>query len=135
MGRAKKKQNTTPKIRTDRLATSLLVIIFYFIWPVMIGILKDVLNMSDDFFFGIVCNIILIIVLIFIYKKDLKEYAISFNNNRKKMIKTIIIYAIISIFAVALINGIVINVLGINHVTENDLCLRHLLQSHIPHLL
>ena len=120
MGRAKKKQNTTPKIRTDRLATSLLVIIFYFVWPVMIGILKDVLNMSDDFFFGIVCNIILIIVLIFIYKKDLKEYAISFNNNRKKMIKTIIIYAIISIFAVALINGIVINVLGINHVTEND---------------
>lgn len=120
----KKTKKKNPKLKTevraDKLATSLLVILFYFMWPFIINFLKDIFNIGDDFVFGIVCNLLLIIVLIFIYKKDLKEYALNFKKNRKKSIKTILIYSLISIIAVALINSVVINVLNINHITEND---------------
>ena len=121
MKNAKKKKNILKsEIRQEKLVTSLLVIMFYFLWPVIIGILKDIFNINDDFVFGICCNILLIIVLLFIYRNDLKDYALKFKKDKKRSIKTILIYSIISIFAVALINGFVINVLNINQITEND---------------
>ena len=96
MKNAKKKKNILKsEIRQEKLVTSLLVIMFYFLWPVIIGILKDIFNINDDFVFGICCNILLIIVLLFIYRNDLKDYALKFKKDKKRSIKTILIYSII----------------------------------------
>jgi len=116
------KVKVKPEIKLEKLMISVLVIMFYFMWPVIIGILKDILNVKgeNDFLFGIICDFLLIIVLVFIYRKDLKDYALKFKKQKKKFVKTIIIFSLISIVAVALVNTFVINVLNINQITEND---------------
>ncbi len=114
----KRKKNTN--FETKRLALSLLVIIFYFVWPSIIAVLKSLFHGSNDLILGIISHIALVLVLLFIYRKDLIEYWKDLKKNKKKIFKTIIIYTLITIVGVAIVNGLVINVLNINHITEND---------------
>lgn len=107
---------------SNKLILSLIVILLYFVWPQIVNIIKKSLSISDanSFAFDIILNIVLIAILIFIYYKDLKEYALKFRKNLKQSILTIIIFSIISIVSVTLVNGIVISVLNINEVTANE---------------
>ena len=92
MNKVKKKNK---KIRTEKLVTSLLVILLYFLWPFFIAFVKDLFNINEnDLVFGLVCNALFILVLIFVYRNDLKKYALEFNKN--------------------------INILNINQMTAND---------------
>ena len=118
MNKVKKKNK---KIRTEKLVTSLLVILLYFLWPFFIAFVKDLFNINEnDLVFGLVCNALFILVLIFVYRNDLKKYALEFNKNKKDKIKIILLYSLLSILAVALINGFTINILNINQMTAND---------------
>ncbi len=119
MTKAKKKKANT-NFETKRLALSLLVIIFYFIWPSIVAALKNVLHINNDLIVGIISHVVLASVLLIIYRKDLIDYVAHFKKNKSKMFKTIAIYTLITIVAVAVVNGVVINVLDIDHVTANE---------------
>ena len=118
----KKSRKIKEVVETNKLLTSLLVIIFYFAWPIIIKVFKDILHIGDsnDLLFGIICNVVLAAVLIAIYHKDLKKYAINFSKNKWKMIKTILIYFLFTLVAIALTNMFVLNILDIDHIAEND---------------
>ncbi len=114
---------TKRKIVTDnknKLALSILVIGFYFIWPQIVGIVKNLFSSASDLVFEIISNLILITVLIYIYRKDLKEYLIKFKKDCKKNILTIIAYSLISIVVVGILNALVTQFFKINNGTVND---------------
>lgn len=106
----------------NKLILSLIVILFYFAWPQIVNAIKSILAIGDtnDFVFGIVSNLALISILVYIYRKDLKNYISNFKKNFKKSLLIIGLFSILSIISVALVNSIVINVLNINEVTAND---------------
>lgn len=106
----------------NKLLLSLIVILFYFAWPQIVNAIKSILAIGDanDFVFGIISNLALISILIYIYRKDLKNYVLNFKKNLKKSLLIIGLFSIISIILVPLVNSIVINVLNINEITAND---------------
>ena len=118
----KKNKKIKEVLGTNRLLTSVLVIIFYFAWPIIIKVFENIFNVdsSTDLLFGIICNVVLAVLLISIYHKDLKEYLKKFNKDKFKYIKTIILFFIITLVAIALTNSFVINILKIDHIAEND---------------
>lgn len=114
---------TKKKIVTDnknKLALSVLVIGFYFIWPQIVGIVKSLFSNASDLIFNIISNLVLITVLIYIYRKDLKEYIIKFKKDCKKNILTIIVYSLISIVVVGILNALVTQIFKLNNGTIND---------------
>ena len=115
-----KKVKKGKNFKRERLLISLSVIIFYLICPYIIAAIKKLFNIGDCLFLSIILHLALVMILLFIYRKDLKDYFDDFKKNKKKYLKLIIIFAIISILAVIVINGIIIHVLNINHVTENE---------------
>ncbi len=126
MERVKRTNTTRRNNRFDnRLILSVIVIAFYFLWPQLINMLKKMMELdkTGDLIFGLISNLLLIGVLIFIYRKDFKEYAIKFKKNLKKSIITIILYAFLSVIVVILVNAVVINILHIDQVTANDMSL------------
>ena len=117
-----KPKKSKESVKTNKLLVSLLVIVFYFLWPVIIGVFKDILGITseNDFFFGILCNILMAAILISIYFKDLKKYALNFKKNKGKFTKTIIIYFLITLVGIALTNVFVMNVLKVDDIAAND---------------
>lgn len=117
-----KKENKVIVKDNNKLILSLIVILFYFAWPQIVNAFKSILSIGDanDFAFGIISNIALISILIYIYRKDLKDYLIKFKKNLKKSLLTVVLFSILSIISVAVVNGVIINVLNINEVTAND---------------
>lgn len=122
-----KKQVKTRKNKKEvknnkKLLLSLIVILFYFAWPQIVNIIKSLLSINDanDFWFGIISNLALITILVYIYHTDLKEYILKFKKNLKKSILTVLLFSVISIIAVPLVNAFVINVLNIKDGTVND---------------
>lgn len=119
----KKKENKSAiSTNNNRLLISLAVILFYFLWPQIMNLLKQIsiFGKNSGLLLGLISNLALIIVLISIYSKDLKEYIIKFKKNLKKSILTIIIFSIISIIIVPIINYLVIKFLDINEITANE---------------
>ena len=118
----KKNKKFKEVIETNKLLTSVLVIIFYFAWPIIIQVFRDIfrIDASHSFLFDIICNVLLAAMLITIYHKDLKEYLKNFNKNKFKYIKTILLYFLITLVAIALTNSFVIDILKIDHIAEND---------------
>ncbi len=119
---SKRKKVKEEGIKTNKLLVSLLVIVFYFLWPVIVGVFKDVLGITsgNDFVFGIFCNILLAVILISIYFKDLKIYASDFKKKKGKFIKTILIYFLITIVGIAITNVFVMDILKVDQIAGND---------------
>ena len=91
----KKNKKIKEVLGTNRLLTSVLVIIFYFAWPIIIKVFENIFNVdsSTDLLFGIICNVVLAVLLISIYHKDLKEYLKKFNKDKFKL------YILLSLWA------------------------------------
>lgn len=114
---------TRAKKNIDRSKTLLIsasVIIFYFLWPQLINVIKELFNHSFDSILEFVSNLILIVGLIYIYRNDLKNYLKDFKKNAKRNILMILIFSILIIVLVPIINLLINSIFKIDGGTSND---------------
>ena len=114
---------TRAKKNIDRSKTVLIsvsVIIFYFLWPQLINVIKELFNHSFDSILEFVSNLILIVGLIYIYRNDLKNYLKDFKKNAKRNILMILIFSILIIVLVPIINLLINSIFKIDGGTSND---------------
>lgn len=115
MARAKKNID-----KSKTLLISVSVIIFYFLWPQLINIIKELFNHSFDSTLEFVSNSILLGGLIYIYRNDLKNYLKDFKKNTKKNILIILIFSFLIIVLVPIINLLINNIFKIDGGSSND---------------
>lgn len=106
--------------RSKTLLISVSVIIFYFLWPQLINVIKELFNHSFDSILEFVSNLILIVGLIYIYRNDLKNYLKDFKKNAKRNILMILIFSILIIVLVPIINLLINSIFKIDGGTSND---------------
>lgn len=106
--------------RSKTLLISVSVIIFYFLWPQLINVIKELFNHSFDSILEFVSNLILIVGLIYIYRNDLKNYLKDFKKNAKRNILMILIFFILIIVLVPIINLLINSIFKIDGGTSND---------------
>lgn len=106
--------------RSKTLLISVSVIIFYFLWPQLINVIKELFNHSFDSILEFVSNLILIVGLIYIYRNDLKNYLKDFKKNAKRNILMILIFSILIIVLVSIINLLINSIFKIDGGTSND---------------
>ena len=106
--------------RSKILLISVSVIIFYFLWPQLISIIKELFNHSFDSTLEFVSNLILIVGLIYIYRNDLKNYLKDFKKNAKRNILMILIFSILITILVPIINLLINSIFKIDGGTSND---------------
>lgn len=106
--------------RSKTLLISVSVIIFYFLWPQLINVIKELFNHSFDSILEFVSNLILIVGLIYIYRNDLKNYLKDFKKNAKRNILMILIFSILIIVLVPIINLLINSIFKIDGSTSND---------------
>lgn len=106
--------------RSKTLLISVPVIIFYFLWPQLINVIKELFNHSFDSILEFVSNLILIVGLIYIYRNDLKNYLKDFKKNAKRNILMILIFSILIIVLVPIINLLINSIFKIDGGTSND---------------
>lgn len=106
--------------RSKTLLISVSVIIFYFLWPQLINVIKELFNHSFDSILEFVSNLILIVGLIYIYRNDLKNYLKDFKKNAKRNILMILIFSILIVVLVPIINLLINSIFKIDGGTSND---------------
>lgn len=106
--------------RSKTLLISVSVIIFYFLWPQLINVIKELFNHSFDSILEFVSKLILIVGLIYIYRNDLKNYLKDFKKNAKRNILMILIFSILIIVLVPIINLLINSIFKIDGGTSND---------------
>lgn len=96
--------------KMKKMYIGIVVFILYFILPMLINsFLASVSESSGiDYLLRSICYIVILSVFIFIYRKDFKEYWSVFIKEKKKNIKNIIIYLLLSLAIMMICSALVL---------------------------
>ncbi len=87
---------------------TIIVVTLYFIWPTIISFLFNIFNIGSNEILQFIGNILLLIIIVFIYRKDIM---ISANNlSLKKLLRLFILLMIVQV----LTNFISVSILGVD---------------------
>lgn len=87
---------------------TIIVVTLYFIWPTIISFLFNIFNIGSNEILQFIGNILLLIIIVFIYRKDIM---VSANNlSLKKLLRLFILLMIVQV----LTNLISVSILGVD---------------------
>lgn len=125
-----KKNKQSLKSNNKTSIISVIIIGIYFILPYIINNVESKFPSSFGNYINIGLNILFLMILLFIYKKDIKEDFVKIKKDPKMYAKKLIIFLFLMILSVALINAIVISIFHIKNIAGNEQTLYHLFKTY-----